>query len=96
MDEVLKIDKEIEQLNEPSDEIPMEIKQPFNKNLSGEVGENYFINNNQSGYNRAMNNNNKFGYSNNQQNLNNMQLRNARKQNERIDKGRNDKDCIIF
>ena len=96
VDDLLKIDKELEQLNEPSDEIPKEIKQPFNKSLGEEIGENNVINNNQSGYNRAMNNNNKFGYSNNQQYLNNMQLRNARTQNERMNKQRNDKDCVIF
>ena len=40
--------------------------------------------------------NNKFGYSNNQRNLNNMQLRNAKTQSERTNKGKIEKECSIF
>ena len=41
-------------------------------------------------------NNNKFGYSNNQQNLNNINIKNNKGYNERFQKGKNDKDCFIF
>ena len=41
-------------------------------------------------------NNNKFGYSNNQQNLNNINIKNNKGYNEKMQKGKNDKDCFIF
>ena len=92
VDEVLKIDKEMEEMNEPSEEIPKEIKQTFNKSISGGINEN----NNNVHKNNPGSMNNKFGYSNNQRNLNNMQLRNAKTQSERTNKGKIEKECSIF
>ena len=86
IDDVLKIDQEVEQLNEPTEEIPKDIKA-----LSNNFTEGVKTNNNPA----PRNNNNKYGYSNNQQNLNNINL-NSRSYNERMQKGRNDKDCLIF
>ena len=86
IDDVLKIDKEVERLNEPTEEIPKEVKA-----LSNNFTEGVKTNNN----NPVHRNNNKYGYSNNQQNLNNINL-NSRSYNERMQKGRNDKDCLIF
>jgi len=90
VDDLLKIDKEVEKLNEPTEEIPKQISE-MNKNLSGQIGGNK--SNNNIGGNRVMNN--KFGYSNNQQNLNNINI-SSKAQNERMNKGKNDKDCSIF
>ena len=86
IDDVLKIDKEVEQLNEPTEEIPKEVKA-----LSNNFTEGIKTNNNQV----QRNNNNKYGYSNNQQNLNSINL-NSKSYNERLQKGKNDKDCLIF
>ena len=100
IDEVLKIDKEIEQLNEPTEEIPKDVKilsnnfaNKNNNNNNNIVNKNQ--NKNNINNNRAMNNN-KFGYSNNQQNLNNISIKTSKTHNERTQKGKNDKDCIIF
>ena len=81
----------MEEMNEPSEEIPKEIKQTFNKSISG-INEN----NNNVHKNNPGSMNNKFGYSNNQRNLNNMQLRNAKTQSERTNKGKIEKECSIF
>ena len=99
IDDILKIDKEVEQLNEPTEEIPKEVKK-LSENFS--EGNNK-INNTQKSNNLSNNinnnkvmNNNKYGYSNNQQNLNNINIKNNKGYNERIQKGKNDKDCFIF
>jgi len=106
VDEILKIDKEVAQLNEPTDEIPKDVKIASNNYNEGEkainVNQNSNSNNNtrnnnirNNGPNNRSMNNNRFGYSNNQQNLNNINFRN---QNEKMIKGKNDKDkdCLIF
>ena len=106
VDEILKIDKEVAQLNEPTDEIPKDVKIASNNYSEGEkainVNQNSNSNNNtrnnnirNNGPNNRSMNNNRFGYSNNQQNLNNINFRN---QNEKMIKGKNDKDkdCLIF
>ena len=99
IDDILKIDKEVEQLSEPTEEIPKEVKK-LSENFS--EGNNK-INNTQKSNNNSNNinnskvmNNNKFGYSNNQQNLNNINIKNNKGYNERMQKGKNDKDCFIF
>jgi hypothetical protein len=92
VDDLLKIDKEVEEMNEPSEEIPKEVKQTFNKSINGGINEN----NNNAHKNNPGSMNNKFGYSNNQRNLNNMQLRNAKTQSERTNKGKIEKECSIF
>ena len=99
IDDILKIDKEVEQLSEPTEEIPKEVKK-LSENFS--EGNNK-INNTQKSNNNSNNinnskvmNNNKFGYSNNQQNLNNINIKNNKGYNERFQKGKNDKDCFIF
>ena len=99
IDDILKIDKEVEQLSEPTEEIPKEVKK-LSENFS--EGNNK-INNTQKSNNLSNNinnnkvmNNNKYGYSNNQQNLNNINIKNNKGYNERMQKGKNDKDCFIF
>ena len=90
VDDQLKIDKEVEQqqqqqmdqLDEPTEEIPKNMKN---------INENYFNNpKNEGNYNNKPNKN-KFGYSNNQQNLNKINTKISKD-----NKGKNDKDCIIF
>ena len=98
IDDVLKIDKEVEQLNEPTEEIPKEVKKLSNNFTEGINESNMQKTNNQVGINvnnRVMNNN-KFGYSNNQQNLKNINIKNNKSFNEKMQKGKNDKDCHIF
>jgi hypothetical protein len=99
IDDILKIDKEVEQLSEPTEEIPKEVKK-LSENFS--EGNNK-INNTQKSNNLSNNinnnkvmNNNKYGYSNNQQNLNNINIKNQKINKEKMDKAKNDKDCIIF
>ena len=91
VDEVLKIDKEIEQqLEEPAEVIPKNIK-----NMSDNFNNNNKINvQNNNNNNRV--NRNKFGYSNNQQNLNKINPKITNSQMEKYGKGKNDKDCSIF
>ena len=84
LDDVLKIDKEIEQLDEPTEEIPK----------STNINNKYFEDKKVDNHNKI--NNNKFGYSNNQQHLNKINIKNNRIQMERNNKGKNDKDCTIF
>ena len=84
LDDVLKIDKEIEQLDEPTEEIPK----------STNINNKYFEDKKVDNHNKI--NNNKFGYSNNQQHLNKINIKNNRVQMERNNKGKNDKDCTIF
>ena len=81
IDDILKIDKEEQELNEPTEEIPKEIK-TLNDNYNGENKNNDKIINN------------KYGYSNNQQNLNNINIKKNKNQNPK-GKGK-DKDCLIF
>ena len=89
VDEVLKIDKEIEQqLEEPAEVIPKNIKN-MNDNFN-----NNKINVQNNNNNRV--NRNKFGYSNNQQNLNKINPKITNSQMEKYGKGKNDKDCSIF
>jgi hypothetical protein len=91
VDDQLKIDKEVEQqqqqqmdpLDEPTEEIPKNVKN---------INENYInTNQNPENYNNKPNKN-KFGYSNNQQNLNKINTKTSKDNN----KGKNDKDCNIF
>ena len=90
VDEVLKIDKEIEQqLEEPAEVIPKNIK-----NMSDNFNNNNKINIQNNNNNRV--NRNKFGYSNNQQNLNKINPKITNSQMEKYGKGKNDKDCSIF
>ena len=90
VDEVLKIDKEIEQqLEEPAEVIPKNIK-----NMSDNFNNNNKINVQNNNNNRV--NRNKFGYSNNQQNLNKINPKITNSQMEKYGKGKNDKDCSIF
>ena len=91
VDEILKIDKEIEQqMDEPTEEITK------NGNNMNEINNNY-ANNNANIINIEHNRNkNKFGYSNNQQNLNRITAKNPRMQMDKNHKGKNDKDCEIF
>jgi len=94
VDEVLKIDKEIEQqLEEPAEVIPKNIK-----NMSDNFNNNNKINvqNNNNNNNNNRVNRNKFGYSNNQQNLNKINPKITNSQMEKYGKGKNDKDCSIF
>jgi len=91
VDDVLKIDKEIEQqMEEPTEEI--------SKNISNMNMINNNANNNINIINIEHNRNkNKYGYSNNQQNLNNISARNPRMQQmEKNHKGKSDKDCAIY
>ena len=91
VDDVLKIDKEIEQqMEEPTEEI--------SKNISNMNMINNNPNNNINIINIEHNRNkNKYGYSNNQQNLNNISARNPRMQQmEKNHKGKSDKDCAIY
>ena len=91
VDDVLKIDKEIEQqMEEPTEEI--------SKNISNINMINNNPNNNINIINIEHNRNkNKYGYSNNQQNLNNISARNPRMQQmEKNHKGKSDKDCAIY
>ena len=81
IDDILKIDKEEQELNEPTEEIPKEVK-TLNENFNGGNNDNKIVNN-------------KFGYSNNQQNLNNINIKKNKNQNTKT-KGKGDKDCIIF
>ena len=92
VDDILKIDKEIEQqMEEPTEEISK------NVNNINEINNNN-ANNNINIINIEHNRNkNKYGYSNNQQNLNKISARNPRMQQlEKNHKGKNDKDCAIF
>ena len=90
VDEVLKIDKEIEQqLEEPAEVIPKNIK-----NMSDNFNNNNKINVQNNNNNRV--NRNKFGYSNNQQNLNKINPKITNSQMEKYGKVKNDKDCSIF
>ena len=90
VDEVLKIDKEIEQqLEEPAEVIPKNIK-----NMNDNFNNNNKINIQNNNNNRV--NRNKFGYSNNQQNLNKINPKITNSQMEKYGKGKNDKDCSIF
>ena len=92
VDDILKIDKEIEQqMEEPTEEISK------NVNNINEINNNN-PNNNINIINIEHNRNkNKYGYSNNQQNLNKISARNPRMQQfEKNHKGKNDKDCAIF
>ena len=91
VDDVLKIDKEIEQqMEEPTEEI--------SKNISNMNMINNNANNNINIINIEHNRNkNKYGYSNGQQNLNNISARNPRMQQmEKNHKGKSDKDCAIY
>ena len=93
VDEVLKIDKEVEEkLNEPTEEIPKDVKTLSNNFANGN---NQNQNDNNVTNNKAVNNN-KFGYSNNQQNLNKINLKTSKTHSEKIQKGKGDKDCLIF
>jgi len=93
VDDLLKIDKEMEEMNEPSEEIPKEVKQTFDKSVNGGVNDN---NINIAHKNNPGSMNNKYGYSNNQRNLNNIQIRNARTQNDRTKNAKIEKECSIF
>jgi hypothetical protein len=105
VDDILKIDKEVEQLNEPTDEIPKEVK-PLNNNIIEVRNNNNVAQNNKplsmsinnSTNNNKAKNNNKFGYSNNQQNINNINFKTSKTFNDKINKGKTDKDkdCLIF
>ena len=82
-----KIDETLQekdnQLNEPEEEIPSNVK-----NVNG------IYYNNRININKL--NKNKFGYSNNQQNLNKINTKNIYPKFEKHNKGKNDKDCIVF
>ena len=91
IDEVLKIDKKFEQqqqqqLDESTEEIPKNVKS-INDNYNNNGNRIYQENNNNN--NRI--NKNKFGYSNNQQNLNKINTKISKD-----NKGKNEKDCNIF
>ena len=87
LDDVLKIDKEIaqheQQMDEPTEEIPKAMEN---------INENYFNTGMNEVHHSNKVNKNKYGYSNNQQNLNKINMKNMKDYN----KGKNDKDCSIF
>ena len=96
IDDVLKIDKVVdEQLDEPAEDIQRSEKVNNNFNNNNIINNANNMNMNMNN-NHTVNKNIKYGYSNNRQKLDKINQKNSKFSNDKYNKQKNDKDCIII